>query len=78
MPETTESSEKCPHCGSTSLYEAQANARGQGLDLLPGLGGFWKSGMFRVVVCSECGATQFFADEKSRAELSQNGKWKRL
>jgi len=79
MPEKSDSPEKCPHCDGTSLFEAQACARGgQGPDLLPGLGGFWQGGMFRVVVCSECGATQFFADEKSRGELAHNGKWKRL
>ena len=44
----------------------------------PGLSGFWVGAKFRVVVCSECGATQFFADEQSRAKLAQSDKWKRL
>ena len=75
--------EICPHCESTSLYEAKVSARGYlGPDLLPGLGGgIGQSAKFRVVVCSECGATQFFADEKSRsrlAKLGMGGTWKRL
>jgi len=71
--------EICPHCNSTSLYEAMANARGgYGPDFLPGLGEFFHSATFRVVVCSECGATQFFADEKSRGKLAESSKWKRL
>jgi predicted nucleic-acid-binding Zn-ribbon protein len=79
MPEKSDSPQKCPHCGSTSLYQAQANAKGgYGPDLLPGLGGFWLGAKFRVVLCSECGATQFFADEKSRAKLAQSNKWTRL
>jgi predicted nucleic-acid-binding Zn-ribbon protein len=71
--------EKCPHCDSTSLYESQANARGgYGPDLLPGLSAIWQSATFRVVVCSECGATQFFADEKARAKLAESSKWRPL
>jgi predicted nucleic-acid-binding Zn-ribbon protein len=71
--------EICPHCQSKSLYEANANARGgYGPDLLPGLGEIFHSATFRVVVCSECGATQFFADEKSRAKLAESSKWKPL
>jgi predicted nucleic-acid-binding Zn-ribbon protein len=79
MPTKTDSPEMCPHCGSTSLYEVQASAGGgpYGPNLLPGLG-FFHIGWFRVVVCSECGVTQFFADEKSRAKLAQSDKWKRL
>ena len=79
MPETTGLPETCPHCNSTSLYEAKAAARGAyGPNLLPGLSGFLRNATFRVVVCSQCGATQFFADEKSRAKLAQSSNWRRL
>ena len=71
--------EKCPHCNSTSLYESEATSAkgGYGPNLLPGLG-FFHNPAFRVVVCSECGATQFFADKLTRAKLAQSSKWKRL
>jgi hypothetical protein len=79
MPAKRELSKVCPHCDSKPLYEANALARGgYGPDLLPGLGEFFHSAAFRVVVCSECGATQFVADEKSRAKLAESSKWKRL
>ena len=69
----------CPHCDGTSLYEAEADARGgYGPDLLPGLGAFFGGAKFRVVVCSDCGATQFFAEEKARAKLADSRKWRPL
>ena len=76
MPENPE---MCPQCNSPSLYAAETNVRGgHGPDLLPGLGGFFQGVKFLVVVCSECGATQFFADEKSRAKLAQSEEWQHL
>jgi predicted nucleic-acid-binding Zn-ribbon protein len=69
----------CPVCGNESLYETTTVAgRGQAPDLLPGLHGFFSSARLHVVACSECGAVQFFADEKARAKLPGNKKWKRL
>ncbi len=77
MPTKPDSPETCPHCSSTSLYESETNASGFGIRLLPWLG-ILHNAMFRVVVCSECGATQFFADRLSRAKLAKSDKWKRL
>jgi len=71
---------KCGQCGEESLYKMDAvPARGvEGPDLLPGLGGFWMGAKFQVVVCSHCGLTQFYADEKARSRLATSGKWEKI
>jgi hypothetical protein len=41
-------------------------------DFLPGLGGwgsFKGTASFRVVICAECGCTQFFANQAAREDL---------
>jgi predicted nucleic-acid-binding Zn-ribbon protein len=51
---------KCPSCGGSRLYRSaqHTNANGGiGANLLPNL----SPGLFRVVVCKDCGLTNLFA-----------------
>jgi hypothetical protein len=72
----------CPSCGSDALYETRTGVSaggGYSPNYLPGLGGFLRSATFSIVVCSQCGAMQFFADEEARSKLSESPtRWKRL
>ena len=72
---------KCKQCGEESLYKTEGVfARGgYGPDLLPGLASIWSirnGAKFQVVACSNCGLTQFYADEKTRTKLATSEKWK--
>ncbi len=51
----------CPNCGGTDLRITIADATGgDGPDLLPRVGGFFRRAEFAVVVCCSCGLTRFF------------------
>jgi predicted nucleic-acid-binding Zn-ribbon protein len=55
-------STKCPSCGGSRLYRSAQNTSAighLGPNLLPGL----SPGLFRVVVCKDCGLTSFFASD---------------
>ncbi len=67
----------CPNCGSTDLRIAMADATGgEGPDLLPGVGGFFRRAKFAVVVCCGCGLTRFFVPEEEIEKVS--ALWKPL
>ena len=69
----------CNQCGKESLYETdEVQARGEGINLLPSRGGFWAGAGMRVVVCSNCGLTQFYADGKARSRLATSDKWRKI
>lgn len=69
----------CGHCGGTSLYATTTTAGGTyGPDLLPGLGTFWSFADHDVVLCAECGYTQFFASPAARARVSNADLWRKL
>lgn len=70
----------CPNCGGTNLYRSDEVGAGGGYapNYLPGLGGFWTSGKFMLVLCADCGLTRFFAAAEARAKLAGSPKWQRL
>jgi predicted nucleic-acid-binding Zn-ribbon protein len=74
----------CPNCNSGSLYITKDEVSPAGLegpDLLPGLGGwglFKQRAQFRVVVCADCGYTQFFANKTACVDLPNASNWHKL
>jgi predicted nucleic-acid-binding Zn-ribbon protein len=68
----------CPDCGGRTLYRGPATSAGGGHapNYLPGLGRFFSSAKFVLVVCRDCGLTRFYAQPEARAELNQSSKWK--
>ena len=68
----------CSRCGADGLYVRRLSSwGGQGPYLLAGLGHFLHHAHFDVVVCANCGLTQFFAEPSARKQLP-NGDWTRL
>ena len=75
---------RCPNCQSQSLYTTTVSA-GTGdnmgsrvFNLLPGLGSFLSVANLRVVLCSECGHMQFFADSDAQAKVAKAAKWEKV
>ena len=70
----------CPNCQGNDLFRSPEIGAGGGHapNYLPGLGGFFVSEKFVLVVCRDCGLTRFFARPGARAKLSQAKKWKRV
>lgn len=69
----------CRNCGSRELYATEVSAGGgYAPDHLPGLGTFWRSARFTVVVCKNCGETRFFAAAEATSKLDEGKKWRRL
>jgi len=70
----------CPNCGSRALYKSGNVSAGGGHapNYLPGLGSFWNSEQFYLVICRDCGLTRFFARPEARAKISESNKWKPL
>ena len=70
----------CPNCESSRLYKTKqpvASGGGHSPNLLPGLGRFWSTQKFDVVVCQDCGLMRFFARPEARAKLQSSTKWQR-
>ena len=67
----------CPNCGSRAQYRSREVSSGGGHapNYLPGLGSFWVSGRFTIVVCRDCGLTRFFAQPEAREKLGDSEKW---
>ena len=76
-----ESYAPCPNCGGGNLFlslkEVSAGG-GHAPNYLPDLGGFFAAEKFRVVVCSDCGLTRFFARMSAVEKLRESEKWKRI
>jgi predicted nucleic-acid-binding Zn-ribbon protein len=69
----------CPNCGGKNLYRTTVESGGaRGPNFLPGLGSFWVSGKFDVVVCRDCGLSRFFAGREATEKLAQSKKWKHV
>ena len=71
----------CSNCGSKRLSESAkpvSSGGGYAPNFLPGLGSFWTSARFTIVVCGECGLTSLFALPESLARLEDSDKWQRL
>ena len=72
-------SHACPECQGPNLYSTTVySGRGNGVSLLPGLGGFLHFATFNVVVCANCGLTRFYADKSALDKLSKAHQWRRL
>ena len=68
----------CRHCGSNEIYKSKLEVSaggGHAPNLLPGLGKWYAAAKFRLVVCRDCGLTQFFASEEARAKLPESERW---
>ena len=70
----------CPNCGGHNLYRSEEVRSGgpYGPNRLPGLGGFFKSAKFELVVCRDCGLTRFFANREATEKLADSKKWRHI
>jgi predicted nucleic-acid-binding Zn-ribbon protein len=70
----------CPSCGGRNLFEGPPVSAGGGHapNYLPGLGTWWRSESFQLVICRDCGLTRFFASKEAREKLAEAPKWKRV
>jgi predicted nucleic-acid-binding Zn-ribbon protein len=70
----------CPSCSGRNLFEGPAVSAGGGHapNYLPGLGTWWRSETFQLVICRDCGLTRFFASKAAREKLADSPKWKRV
>lgn len=70
----------CPNCGGNNLYRSEPVSAGGGYapNYLPGLGGFWCSAKFELVICRDCGLTRFFANREATEKLADSKRWKRV
>lgn len=73
-------SSTCPECGRSNLHSSVEVSAGGGHapNYLPGLGSFFASAKFTVVVCKDCGLTRFYASKIARDKLSESGKWRKI
>ena len=71
--------EKCPECGISKCYESVAPVSASGAyspSFLPGLGTWYRSPTFRVVVCGACGLIRFFAEQTELKALAESDDWR--
>ena len=70
----------CPNCEGRALYKSEEVSAGgrHAPNYLPGLGSFFFSEKFNLVICKDCGFTRFFARPQARAKLSESKKWNPL
>jgi predicted nucleic-acid-binding Zn-ribbon protein len=72
--------ESCPHCSGTELYVRRLSAcgGGGGSYFLQGLGELLHYAHFDVVVCAQCGLTQFFAEPLAQRNVRNHPDWQRI
>lgn len=70
----------CPNCAGTNLFRSKEVSAGGGHapNYLPGLGGFFQSEKFELVICRDCGLTRFFARPSALEKLSDAKEWRRV
>jgi hypothetical protein len=51
---------------------------GHAPNYLPGLGSFFSSAKFTLIVCKDCGLTRYFASPEARGKLAESGKWRKV
>lgn len=71
----------CPACGGKDLYVTAKLIPGGGgyaPDLLPGLHRWFRPGVFRAVLCADCGMHRMFAEPEAREAVRTSKKWKKL
>lgn len=66
----------CPHCKSDDIYHRRVAARGEGIDLLQGIGDWRHVGHFDIYACGQCGHAQFFVQEDRLEQLRKN--WQKV
>ena len=62
----------CPECGTQEIYVTQANARGEAINLLPHIGGFFSSVKFDVYICGHCGYYRLFLPQEYLGDVVNN------
>jgi predicted nucleic-acid-binding Zn-ribbon protein len=70
---------QCPNCESDELYQSKEVSAGGGHapNYLPGLGKWYATAKFTLVVCKRCGLTRFFASSAAREKLDEARGWTR-
>ncbi len=70
----------CSNCHGRRLYKSTPVSAGGGHapNYLPGLGGTFSAEKFHLVICRDCGLTQFFARSEAMSKLSNSKKWERI
>ncbi len=66
----------CKHCGGSEIYHQRVQARGQDIDLLPGVGAVFSYGKFDLYACADCGHTQFFVQSDRLNQVREN--WEKV
>lgn len=70
--------ESCPHCQGGELYVRRiSSGGGYAPYYLAGLGKFLHNAHFDVVVCADCGLTQFFAEPLAQRNVRNHPDWRR-
>ena len=72
----------CP-ATAVNLYESvrgvtASRAASTGRTYLPGLGGFFNSAEFEVIVCGDCGFMHLHASPAALEKLPRSSKWRRV
>jgi hypothetical protein len=69
----------CPHCGGTDLYTRRIDAGVEhSSGFLQGLGSFMHFAKGDVVVCTDCGLAQLFAEPAARQNLRSSKHWQKV
>jgi predicted nucleic-acid-binding Zn-ribbon protein len=75
-----QSKSSCPECGNSNLYKSDEISAGGNYapNYLPGLGYFFSSAKFTLIVCKDCGLTRFFATPDALGKLPESNKWRKV
>jgi predicted nucleic-acid-binding Zn-ribbon protein len=66
----------CPNCGGTELFRSIPIQPQSGIsNPFIGLGSFFMTATFHVVICRACGMTRFFADPDACDKLERSSYW---
>jgi len=71
----------CSSCGGRNLFRSTkpvSAGGGHAPDYLPGLGRFFVSEKFHVVLCRDCGLTRLFARREALDKLADSTKWEQV
>jgi len=70
----------CPHCHSKNVFKSKEVSAGgrHAPDFLPGLGKFFATEEFQIVLCKDCGLARFFARSQATAKLEESSSWTRV
>lgn len=70
---------QCPECDGSEFYSREVSATGgYGPDLLPGTGGFFHRGKFRICVCGRCGYVRWFVAARFLDDIKEKGVFDRV